>query len=263
MIEKCSNFITCYSGTQAGNADTGLMKEKRIAESFILGALLCVGLIVSAYIIAEGFTRFKAYERTVVVKGLAEREVQADIAIWPITYSVAADDLSLLVETLTEQNGIVRGFLRQKGFSKKEISVSPPSFTDRQAQGYGDASRYRFRYTGRSTVSVYSGDIERIKQARANLSDLGSKGIAIAGENYEARTEYLYTKLNEVKPAMIESATNNARAVAEKFAADSGSRLGKIKRASQGQFSITDRDSNTPYIKKVRVVSTLEYYLVD
>ncbi len=239
------------------------MNGKRIAESFILGALLCAGLIVSAYIVSEGFMRFKAYERTVAVKGLAEKEVRADVAIWPITFTVPADDLSVLVDAVTRQNAVVEGFLRQKGFTEKEMSVSAPSIVDRHAQGYGDASRYRYRYTGSSTVSVYTGNIERVRQAREQLSELGSKGIAIAGENYEARTEYLYTKLNEVKPAMIEEATNNARAVAEKFASDSGSRLGKIKRASQGQFSITDRDSNTPYIKKVRVVSTLEYYLVD
>ena len=239
------------------------MNEKRVVESLILGVLLCTGLIVSAYLISEGFTRFKAYERTVVVKGLAEREVPADVAIWPITFSVAADDLSFLVDALAGQNDVVEDFLQQKGFSEKEISVSVPSIVDRHAQGYGDASRYRFRYTGKSTVSVYSGNIGQVREAREKLGELGSRGVAIAGDNYEARTEYLYTKLNEIKPAMIEEATNNARAVAEKFAADSGSRLGKIKRASQGQFSITDRDSNTPHIKKVRVVSTLEYYLVD
>lgn len=239
------------------------MTGKRITEYFILGALLCAGLIISAYVVTDGFLRFKAYERTVVVKGLSEREVSADVAIWPITFSVAADDIALLVDTLTAQNAIVVDFLRQKGFAREEISVSAPSVIDRQSRGYGDASRYRYRYAGRSTISVYTRNIEQVRAARRKLSELGSKGVAISGENYEARTEYLYTLLNEVKPDMIEEATNNARAVAEKFAADSGSRLGKIKRASQGQFSIVDRDSNTPYIKKVRVVSTLEYYLVD
>ncbi len=239
------------------------MNEKRVAESLILGALLCAGLIVSAYFISEAFLRLKASERTVVVKGLAEREVLADVAIWPITFSVAADDLPFLVSTITEQNGVVEDFLKQNGFTEKEISVSAPSFVDRQAQDYGNASRYQFRYIGKSTVSVYSKNVRLVRETRAMLSEIGKKGVAIAGENYETRTEYLYTQLNEIKPAMIEEATNNARAVAEKFAADSGSRLGKIKRASQGQFSITDRDSNTPYIKKVRVVSTLEYYLVD
>jgi hypothetical protein len=96
-----------------------------------------------------------------------------------------------------------------------------------------------------------------------DLAELGKSGIAISGQDYETRTEFLFTNLNEIKPIMIEEATRNAREVAEKFAKDSGSKLGKIKKASQGQFSITDRDSNTPHIKKVRVVSTIEYYLSD
>lgn len=240
-----------------------VMKEHRIPESFVLGALLCVGLVSSAWLLSDGIARFKSLERTVVVKGLAEREVDADVAIWPVTFSVAADDLSYLVDTLTGQNGIVKMFLRQNGFTERDISVSAPSIVDRQAQGYGDANRYRFRYIGKSTVSVYTSNIKAVRAARETLSELGTRGVAIAGENYESRTEYLYTKLNEVKPSMIQEATENARAVAEKFAADSGSRLGKIRKARQGQFSITDRDSNTPYIKKVRVVSTLEYYLTD
>ena len=96
-----------------------------------------------------------------------------------------------------------------------------------------------------------------------SLVDLGKQGIAFAREGYQAQTEFLFTKLNEIKPAMIEEATKNAREVAEKFARDSSSKLGKIKRASQGQFSINNRDNNTPHIKNVRVVSTVEYYLSD
>ena len=96
-----------------------------------------------------------------------------------------------------------------------------------------------------------------------NLVELGKQGIAISGQDYNAKTEFLFTKLNEIKPEMVEEATKNAREVAERFAKDSKSRLGKIKRAKQGQFSIKDRDRNTPYIKKVRIVSTVEYYLSD
>lgn len=239
------------------------MKEKRVIEALLLGFLLCTGMIAGAWLLADGLTRFKALERTVTVKGLAERDVAADVAIWPVRFDVAGDDLGMLVSTLQAQNAEVVDFLVSNGFGKQEISVSPPSVTDRQAQGFGDANRYRFRYAGNSTVSVYTDKIELVRQARAKLGDLGARGIAVSGENYQAQTEYLYTGLNGIKPAMIEEATRNARAVAEKFAADSGSRLGKIKRASQGQFSIVDRDSNTPYMKKVRVVSTLEYYLAD
>jgi hypothetical protein len=97
----------------------------------------------------------------------------------------------------------------------------------------------------------------------SDLAQLGKQGIVFTGGNYQSQTEYLFTRLNEVKPAMIEEATNKAREVAVKFAQDSQSTLGKIKRASQGQFSISARDNNTPHIKRVRVVSTVEYYLSD
>ena len=98
---------------------------------------------------------------------------------------------------------------------------------------------------------------------RKPVWSLSVKGIAFGGDDSGQRTEYIFTKLNDIKPAMIEEATQNARSVAEKFAADSQSRLGKIKTANQGLFSIEDRDSNTPYLKKVRVVSTVDYYLAD
>ena len=113
------------------------------------------------------------------------------------------------------------------------------------------------------TVTVYSTDVEGVRKVMGRLVDLGKQGIALTGGDYQNQTEYLFTRLNEVKPKMIEEATTKAREVAEKFAADSRSRLGKIKQARQGQFSIAERDKNNPHIKKVRVVSTIEYYLSD
>ena len=152
--------------------------------------------------------------------------------------------------------------MRDNGFSDAEISVSSPSIVDRQAQGY-DSSRIQFRYSADVTISVYSPRVDQVRETMKKLLDLGKKGIAITGQEYDAKTEYLFMGLNRIKPEMIEEATKNAREVAEKFAKDSNSRLGKIRRASQGQFSITDRDSNTSHIKRVRVVSTIEYQLSD
>jgi hypothetical protein len=153
--------------------------------------------------------------------------------------------------------------LKKSGFTDDDISVSPPGITDRQAQGYMDSSKIKFRYTANSTISVYSDKVDAVRTAMKKLVELGKQGIVIAGHDYEARTQFLFTNLNRIKPAMIEEATKNARQVAEKFAKDSNSKLGKIKKARQGQFSINDRDTNTPFVKKVRVVSTLEYYLSD
>ncbi len=239
------------------------MDTKRTSEAFILGAFLCAGLVLAGYLVSSGFVTLKALERSVSVKGLSEKEVPADIAIWPIKFEVAADDLGALVSGIEEKNRVVYDFLISSGFDAKDISVSAPAIIDRQAQGYGDANRFTFRYAGSSTVSVYTGNVALVRKTIRKLVDLGKLGVAVSGENYDAKTEFLYTGLNRMKPSMIEEATNNARAVAEKFASDSKSRLGKIKSASQGQFTIEDRDSNTPHIKKIRVVSTLEYYLTD
>ncbi|NTW10762.1 MAG: SIMPL domain-containing protein [Chlorobiaceae bacterium] len=239
------------------------MENKRTHEAFILGAFLCFGLVVAAFLLSQSFTRFKALERTVSVKGLSERDVPADIAIWPVKFEVASDDLQSLVSSIEEKNAVVLGFLRKNGFDEKDISVSAPSITDRQAQNFSDANRFSMRYAGSSTISVYTKNVDLVRETIKKLVDLGKLGIAISGQNYESKTEFLYTGLNSLKPSMIEEATNNARMVAQKFATDSKSRLGKIKSAAQGQFTIEDRDSNTPYIKKVRVVSTLEYYLSD
>jgi hypothetical protein len=134
---------------------------------------------------------------------------------------------------------------------------------DRLAQGYVEPNKIKFRYSAASTITVFTANVDMARKTMKKLVDLAKKGIAIESQDYGTKTEFLFTRLNEIKPEMIEEATKNARDVAEKFAKDSNSVLGKIKQAKQGQFSISDRDSNTPYIKKVRVVSTVEYYLTD
>ena len=239
------------------------MNERNIISAVLLGTLLCVGLATMGLLLSEGIIKFRDMERVVSVKGLSERDMPADVAIWPIRFSEVSHDLSELYGSLESKNDKVNNFLRQQGFKVDEISVSVPAIQDRQAQGFSEEQVRNGRYAGTSTLTVYSNDIEMVRKAMSNLAQLGQNGIAISGQDYDVKTQFLFTKLNDIKPAMIEEATRNAREVAEKFAHDSGSKLGKIKRASQGQFSIDDRDSNTPYIKKVRIVSTVEYYLVD
>lgn len=238
------------------------MNNKPTSSAFVLGALLCAGLGLLGYLLSSGIVTIKALERTVTVKGLSERDVPADIAIWPIRFNEASNDLSQLAGVLEDKNTMIMQFLAARGFENTEISLSVPAIVDRQAQGWSD-SDHGLRYSGSSTITVYTSNVDRVQKAMGEVVELGKAGIAVAGQDYESRTEFLYTKLNEIKPAMIEEATRNAREVAEKFATDSQSRLGRIRTASQGQFSIENRDSNTPHIKKVRVVSTIEYYLSD
>ncbi|HZV61538.1 MAG TPA: SIMPL domain-containing protein [Methylophilaceae bacterium] len=236
--------------------------RNRVTEAAILGLCLLIGLGLLGYLVSHSLTQLKLMERSVEVKGLSEREVSADIAIWPITFNEPGNDLVQLYQTVQEKNNLVVKFLESNGFSADEITISAPAVIDKQAREYGDSgASSRFRYTATSTITVYSKKVDSVRQTMIKLVDLGKQGIAIAGEGYN--TQFLYTGLNQIKPAMIEEATRNAREAANKFAKDSESTLGKIKRANQGQFSIENRDSSTPHIKKVRVVSTVEYYLSD
>lgn len=239
------------------------MNNKDTRASFVLGAFICMGLALLGFLIAGSITKIKALNRTVGVKGLSEREVPANIAIWPIKFREADNDLNNLFSTIQRNNAIIIEFLKRHGFKENEILTAAPAVMDRQAQEYAESDRSKYRYSGSSTISVYTENVALVRNTMQKLVELGKVGIAISGETYESKTQFIFTKLNEIKPGMIEEATKNAREVAEKFAQDSKSKLGKIKSASQGQFSIEDRDSNTPYIKKVRVVSTVEYYLTD
>ena len=234
----------------------------KAAASLVLGLAIAAGLATAGYLIGNGWVSARELDRTVTVKGLSEREAAADIAIWPIAFNVANNDLEALVRTVEAQTQVITRFLTDAGFVDDEITVNPPAITDKQAQNYGNGN-VQFRYLAQTTITVYTRNIEATRMARARLLELGKAGITIAQDNYEARTQYLFEGLNRIKPEMIEEATRNARLVAQKFAEDSGSTLGKIRKARQGQFSISDRDSNNPHIKKIRVVSTLEYYLTD
>ena len=239
------------------------MQGNTRTSAFILGAFIFLGLTVSGYLLGRAAIEFREYERTVTVKGLSEREYPSDIVIWPIQFIAADNDLEALYASVEASTDQIREFLQNSGISPDDISSSSPAITDKSAQQYGTSARPEFRYSALQTVTVYSKDVEAVRAVMGSLSGLGKKGIVLTGGNYQAQTEYLFTRLNEVKPDMIEEATRKAREVAGKFAADSRSRLGKIRNARQGQFSIAPRDKNNPHIKKVRVVSTVEYYLSD
>ena len=239
------------------------MTPSKTKEATILGAFICVGLVLFGYLISSTAIHVKNLDRIVTVKGLAEREVEANIAIWPIKFNEANNDLGQLYAVIESKVGIITQFLQRNGFSEDEITISQPSIVDRQTQNYGDTGKNKLRFTAATKITVYSSKVVLVRETMKKVVELGKEGIAISGQDYQNKTEFLFTELNTIKPKMIEEATNNAREVALKFATDSKSTLGKIKKASQGQFSINDRDSSTKHIKKVRVVSTIQYYLSD
>ncbi len=218
------------------------------------------GLIILGAMFPKAVREFRSFDRTVNVKGLCEREVKADKVIWPISYKVVANDVQSIYDMTDSGNAKILEFLKLGGIPESEISVSVPQISDKYANEYGSNDR-TYRYIATNVVTVCTDKVDSVLALMNRQSELLRKGVVVVGSNWENPVEFRYEALNALKPEMVEEATKNAREVAQKFASDSGSRLGKIKTASQGVFSIENRDSNTPYIKKVRVVTSVAYYL--
>ena len=227
---------------------------------FYSGLAIMVGLIVLGAMLPKAVSEFRSYDRTVNVKGLCEKEVKADKVIWPVCYKVMGNDIQSIYGQIDQNNSAIVDFLVSGGIPAEEITVSVPVISDKYANEYGDNDR-TYRYIASNVVTVCTGKVDQILKLMERQPELLKKGVVTSGNNWENQVEFKYEGLNEIKPEMIEEATRNAREAAQKFAKDSDSRLGKIKTASQGTFTIENRDSNTPYIKKVRVVSSVTYYL--
>ncbi len=224
--------------------------------------VIAIGLLLLGVFIERGISSFANKDRSVNVKGLAEMEVEADKVTWPLVYKSIGNDLIGLYEQINKSNKTITQFLKGKGIDEKEISINAPEIIDMKAERYNNQeSSYRYNVT--SVITVTSDKVNLIRELISSQGELLKQGVAITSGDYRYSVQYEYTGLNKIKPQMIEEATKNARQAAEKFAEDSDSKLGKIRNAYQGQFSITDRDANTPYIKKVRVVTTIDYSLED
>ena len=229
--------------------------------SWLKIVVLSLAIVLAGYFVGNMHKTGKQYDRYVQVKGLSEREVKADLAVWPINIVLTGNDLATLKGQLEKQNEDVYQFFVNRGFTPDEITRGMVNITDANANQYNNAQNNRFRYVAQSDFTVRTREIEKLQKALEASLELMSKGIVLGSKNQWRPIEYVFTGLNELKPPMIEEATKNAREVAEKFARDSNSEVGEIRIARQGLFSINDRDQNTPQIKIVRVVSTFDFQL--
>ncbi len=228
-------------------------------EKIIAASVIGFAIIVLGFSLRSGIVTFKDMDRSVTVKGLSEREVNANKVTWPLVYKELGNDPAEMYDLLTQKNKKVLAFLKSAGIKESDISVNPPVISDRQADNYGNEIM-NYRYKATSVITVTSTEVDKVRSLMRRQSELMKQGIALVSEEYGGNSVvYEFTGLNKVKPDMIEEATKNARKTAQKFADDSGSSLGEIRNAQQGQFSIEDRDANTPYIKRLRVVNTVEY----
>ena len=220
-------------------------------------------MVGGGYMIGRGLFAARAADRYVTVKGLAEREVKANLAMWPIVFNATGNDLASVQASLDASAKKIAAFLQARGFPATDYTVSSPRVTDREAQeGRARADRPIDRYVAEQTVTLRSPRVEAVKGAIQRSGDLIRDGVALV-RSYEYNTTFLYTALDEIKPAMIAEATKDARKAAEQFARDSNSRVGGIRNAQQGYFDIQDRDAFSPEFKKVRVVTTVQYFLAE
>ncbi len=226
--------------------------------------ILSLSIVVAGFFIGNMHKTGKKYDRYVQVKGLSEREVAADLAVWPIVITLGGNNLNTLQDEIESQIEQVNEYFISQGFNESDITRGSTTINDAYANiYYNNAQNAQYRYLAKSEFTVRTTDIEGLNNALSQSLQLVSKGIILGSKNEWRPIEYIFTGLNELKPSMIEEATKNAREVAEKFAQDSNSSVGKIRIARQGLFTISDRDQNTPEIKIVRVVSTIDFQLED
>jgi uncharacterized protein len=245
-------------------------------RSMTLPALLvALGLIVGGWLLGVQIKNTRLADRYVTVKGLVERNVKSDLAIWPLSYKEAGDDLTTLYAKTESDKKVILDFLQQQSIQTNEIELGVIRVVDTQANEYGGTERAPHRYIVEQAITVRTPRVDVVAAAAQKTMQLLQKGIALSG-NPGQGLAYKFTALNSIKPDMITEATRNARAAADRFASDSGSKVGAIRQANQGVFSIiaADQGSSTgepggdmgfsadaSLMKTVRVVTTVEYYL--
>lgn len=234
---------------------------KQWTTAAVLGLFVALGLAWGGSYMKSAAQVWEQSQRSITVKGLAEREVKADLAMWPLKFTVSANSLADLDTRLLAAEQKVRTFFREAGLAEQDISQTVPRITDEYANRYNE-HKPEERYSAESILLVRTTEVDKVLAAMPNTNALLRQNVLLA-PTYEYRTEFLFTSLEDIKPAMIAEATQDARTAAQQFAQDSGSRVGAILTAQQGYFSINDLDGYTPHIKRVRVVTTIKYGLED
>ncbi len=242
----------------------------------LLGVLLALGLILGGWVLGVQIKNTRLADRYVTVKGLVERNVKSDLAIWPLSYKEAGDDLTALYAKNEADKKVILDFLQQQSIQPNEIELGIIRVVDTQANEYG-GQRAPHRYIVEQQITVRTSRVDVVANASEKTMLLLEKGIVLGG-NPGQGLAYKFTGLNSIKPDMISEATRNARAAADRFASDSGSKVGAIRQANQGIFSILAADQgaatgepgeggdmsfagDASLMKIVRVVTTVQYYL--
>ena len=225
-------------------------------KNYILGASIVLAALVLGIMMVCTVRTLKSFDDTVKVRGLCEKEVPADRVVWRINYTEKSNSLSDLRTTVREHNDVIVKLLRDAGFTEEEVKVGNANYDDRYTYA-NNTSTISYRYNASQTITVFTKNLELVRKMQQTLeTDLINQNILA-----NSWADYQYLGLNDIKPSMIAESLENARTAADEFAKNSHSRIGKMRTASQGYFEVEDLDENTPQVKKVRVVTTVEYYL--
>jgi uncharacterized protein len=249
---------------------------RQVTPAAVLGVCLLLGLVLGGWVLGAQIKAIKLADRYVTVKGLVERTVKSDSAVWPVTFKEAGNELPAVFSKSEADKAAVLKFFAEQGITPAEITVGQIQVTDKLANEYGGNNQASPRYVVQQTVTVHSTDVDRIAKAGQKTAELVQAGIVVGSGYGQGGISYRFGGLNALKPDMITEATRNARASADRFAADSGSQVGSIRSANQGVFSISAADeggagangeggggnADASIMKKVRVVATVDYYLV-
>ncbi len=224
----------------------------------VAAAIAAVGMLLLGLCLKAGIDNFVNKDRLVTVKGLAEKQVDADKVTWSIITRETGNDLRTIYNTVNARNASIVAFLKQNGITDDEIHVNPIQVDDREMNEYAN-ERVSYRYRARSVITLISNKVDKVRELTGRQNELLERGIVL--ENEYGAIDYEFTSFTSIKAEMMDQAIANAQRTAEQFAASTGSDLGKMVTAEQGIFSIEDLDDNTPYIKALRVVSTVTYRL--
>lgn len=233
----------------------------------ITAALLAAGLALGGFFVSGGLERFRMADRSISVKGLAEKDVESDFAIWTLNFRRAGNEFPGVQQALASDREKVLGFLKARGFSDQELEAKPLSVQDLLARDYAQGN-VPFRFNGSGRIVVKSARVVEVEKAALALDPLIQAGIQLGGEGDgpQAGPRYQLRGFNDVKAPLLAEATRNAREQAQKFAAEAGATLGPLKSANQGVIRITgddgqDFDDGSSRTKRLRVVSSFEYEL--
>lgn len=244
----------------AGEAveDKGFLSDRAIQRWFGTALIAAAGMVAGGYLLGDGLLRAKEADRAVTVRGLAERNVTADLATWTISYSASSGNVAEAQDKVRRDTAAIEAFFKELGFPADALQPTGANVSSYTNNGFTT-------YTVRQRMALRTNDVARARRAVAKQFDLVDRGVFLEeGSNIA----YTFTRLNAIKPEMVAEATRDARASAEQFAKDSGADVGSIRNATQGYFTIESRDgdaegwgvSDTPY-KKVRVVTTVDFSL--